>query len=94
MIQIPWLIQSLSIVGAFFCLIAYVSLQFHYMDSKKMIYNFLNVLGSGILMYIAIQPFQAGFFIMESVWFLASLAGCVKAFYGRRRIHEKRKKFF
>ena len=71
--QPPLLIQILSLIGAFFCLIAYVGHQLKWMDSSKLAYNLLNAMGSGILAYLAFKPFQAGFLMMETVWALISI---------------------
>ena len=54
-------------------LIAYGGHQLGYMSSKRISYNILNALGSGILAYIAFQPFQLGFVILEVAWTLISL---------------------
>jgi len=65
--------QLVSFVGAMMILIAYAGHQLQWMHSKKFWYNFLNAAGSGILSYIAFQPFQLGFVIMEITWTLISL---------------------
>jgi hypothetical protein len=67
------LIQIFSSLGALLCLIAYIGHQLHWIDARKCTYNFLNVCGSGILSYIAFRPFQAGFWIMETIWTLISI---------------------
>lgn len=54
-------------------LIAYGGHQLGYMSAKKISYNILNAVGSGILAYIAFQPFQLGFVILEVAWTLISL---------------------
>jgi len=71
--QISLARQLASFVGAMMILIAYAGHQLHWMDSKKFWYNFLNAAGSAILSYIAFQPFQLGFVIMEVTWTLISL---------------------
>jgi hypothetical protein len=43
------------------------------MSAKKILYNVLNAVGSGILAYIAFQPFQLGFVILEIAWTVISL---------------------
>lgn len=73
-------LQIISLVGALLCLFAYIGHQLNWLDSKKVLYNLLNVCGSGILVYIAFRPFQAGFILMEGVWLLVSLYALVKAF--------------
>lgn len=72
-------VQILSTTGAMCCLIAYVGHQLHWIDSRKFLYNLLNVMGSGILGYVAFRPFQAGFVLMEGVWALVSLYALIKS---------------
>lgn len=76
-------IQIISLFGAFCCLLAYMGHQLHWMDAKNVFYNLLNVLGGGVLAYVAFHPFQAGFIIMESVWAIVSLFALIKSL--RRR---------
>lgn len=73
MIQPSLFTQLLSLLGAGFCLIAYVGHQLHWMRADHIPYNLLNVLGSGVLAYIAFRPFQAGFLVMEAVWGVISV---------------------
>ncbi len=64
--------QLFSLLGAMFCLVAYIGHQLNWMDAKKSLYNLLNIFGSGILLYTAFHPFQAGFVLMETIWMLVS----------------------
>lgn len=73
-------IQIISLIGAAFCLTAYIAHQLHWMNARKALYNLLNVLGSGFLVFVAFHPFQAGFVVMETVWGLTSLYGLYKSF--------------
>ncbi len=66
--SIPLSTQILSGIGALFILIAYVGHQMKWMSASRWPYNFLNVIGAGILAYVAIRPFQAGFAVMEVTW--------------------------
>ena len=54
-------------------LIAYAGHQLGWMSAKKIWYNVLNAVGSGILAYIAFQPFQVGFVVLEVAWTSISL---------------------
>ena len=65
--------QVVSFVGALLILIAYVGHQMGWMNPRSARYNVLNALGSVILLYIALHPFQIGFIILEGVWTLISL---------------------
>ncbi len=65
--------QALSFAGALMILIAYAGHQLRWVDPRKVWYNVLNAVGSGILGYIALQPFQVGFVMLEVIWALISL---------------------
>ena len=65
--------QVESFVGAFLILIAYLGHQLKFMDSRMPAYNILNALGSAVLAYVAFNPFQIGFVILDVVWALVSI---------------------
>jgi len=65
--------QAVSLAGAFLILFAYIGHQLKWMDSRKFTYNAMNAVGSGILAYIALSPFQAGFVVMEVTWAIVSV---------------------
>ena len=71
--QISLARQVVSFAGALMILIAYAGHQMQWMNPRKMWYNLLNAVGSGILAYIAFQPFQVGFVVLEVAWTLISL---------------------
>lgn len=70
--------QVVSFLGAFMILIAYVGHQMGWMNPRSVAYNVLNAIGSGILCYIALHPFQIGFVVLESVWTLISLWALIR----------------
>lgn len=65
--------QMVSFVGALLILIAYVGHQMSWINARGAAYNILNAAGSAILWWIALHPFQIGFFVLEGVWTLISL---------------------
>ena len=65
--------QLFSFAGALMILIAYAGHQLGYMSARKIAYNVLNAVGSGILAYIAFQPFQVGFVVLEVAWTAISI---------------------
>ncbi len=73
-------IQIFSTIGAFCCLFAYVGHQLKWMDPRKIFYNLLNIIGAGILTYIAFKPFQSGFFLMEGIWTVMSVYALFRVF--------------
>ena len=82
--QVDWLHQALSLLGAAMILTAYAGHQMHRMDARAALYNVLNAAGAAILAYIAMRPFQAGFAVMESSWTVISFVALVKAMRARR----------
>jgi len=75
--------QTLSMVGAAFLLIGFVSLQAGKMRNDGAAFNVLNFVGSGLLAWVAIHDRRAGFIILEVVWALASLPPLFRAFLGK-----------
>jgi hypothetical protein len=71
-------VQLISSFGAFCCLLGFVGHQLKWMDANKALYMLLNMVGAGVLAYIAFRPLQVGFFVMESVWALVSLYSLIK----------------
>ena len=65
--------QLASFVGALLILVAYGDHQMGWMNPRSVAYNLLNAVGSGILGYIALHPFQIGFVLLETVWTLISV---------------------
>ena len=71
-------IQTISLLGAFLILIAYWGHQRGWMNAKGKTYNVVNALGAFLLAYVALRPFQAGFFILECAWIGISLVALYK----------------
>ena len=65
--------QSASFVGAMLILVAYAGHQMGWMNPRRATYNILNAIGSAILGYIALHPFQVGFVVLEVAWTVISL---------------------
>lgn len=65
--------QALSFAGAMMILVAYTGQQMKWMNSRGLLYNLLNIVGSTILCYIAFFPFKLGFVVLEGVWVLISI---------------------
>ncbi len=70
--------QMASFLGALMILIAYAGHQMRWMNPRSATYNLLNAIGSGILGYIALHPFQIGFVVLESVWTVISIYALVR----------------
>jgi hypothetical protein len=67
--------QLISFLGALLILIAYIGHQLHKMNSRGTMYNWLNAIGSAILGWMALHPFQLGFVVLEFVWVAVSMYG-------------------
>jgi hypothetical protein len=80
--DIAFLRQAVSFLGALLILVAYAGQQFRWMDSRKTTYNILNGVGSAILAYIAFHPFQIGFVLLEVTWTLISIYALARAWKG------------
>jgi hypothetical protein len=65
--------QLISFVGALLILIAYAGHQIGWVNARRPLYNILNGVGSAILLWIALHPFQIGFIVLEGVWTVISV---------------------
>ena len=70
--------QLVSFAGAMLILAAYVGHQLGWMNSRRMAYNLLNAVGSVILTWIALHPFQLGFVVLEATWAVISIWALVR----------------
>lgn len=68
------------ITGIVFILIAYIFQQTSWMKIKGFLYNFVNMLGAGLLTYVAFQPLQIEFFIFSALWTFVSIIRLYKSF--------------
>jgi hypothetical protein len=67
--------QLVSLVGAALILAAYVALQRNWLPRETRAYNALNLVGSGLLTYVAVKDGRIGFIILEGAWALLSVPG-------------------
>ena len=67
------LVQVTSLLGAMMMLSAYVANQLGRMSRRSISYNLLNLIGSGLLAYVAVVESQLGFILLEVIWALVSL---------------------
>lgn len=78
------LYQLVSLLGAAMILLAYLGYQRGKLGREQVSYNLLNVVGSGLLAWIAIVDRRAGFIVLEGVWALVSIPPLVKAWRALR----------
>ncbi len=65
--------QIISLVGAILVLAAYAGNQRGWTDKTHFSYNLLNLVGSGLLAWVAIVDHRWGFIFLESAWALLSI---------------------
>jgi len=70
--------QSLSIAGAVLILIAYAASQRGKLGRNDASYNLMNLVGSAILAWIALDGRQWGFLLLEGSWALLSVPPLLK----------------
>jgi hypothetical protein len=66
-------LQIISLAGAIMILVAYAGNQRGWMDKARPTYNLLNLVGSGLLAWVAIVDQRWGFIFLETAWALLSI---------------------
>lgn len=61
-------------------LVAYIFQQTNWMRIKGFLYNFINMLGAGLLAYVVFQPLQIEYFIFATLWVFISTIRLFKSF--------------
>jgi hypothetical protein len=65
-------LQAISVLGALAILAAYAANQFGWTDASNLPYQIANLLGSMILVVVAVIEVQWGFIILEGAWAVIS----------------------
>ena len=60
--------QTLSLAGAGLILLAYVANQRGWLGPRDRSYNLMNLVGSLLLLWIAIVDWRWGFIVLETAW--------------------------
>jgi hypothetical protein len=71
--------QVIQVVGALLILVAFAALQFGRMLPSSRLYLTLNLVGSAILVVLALIGSQWGFVLLEGVWVIVSAWSLVAA---------------
>jgi hypothetical protein len=69
--------QILQLVGAVLVLTGFTLAQMRRLDPQSLPYLIVNTVGAGILAVLAFVEHQWGFFLLEGVWTVVSVAGLV-----------------
>ena len=77
------LLQVISVFGALAILGAYAANLLGWLGPANLSYSVANLIGSGILTFIAVVDEQFGFILLESVWALVSLWGVIQVLRGK-----------
>ena len=70
--------QALSIAGALLILVAYAASQRGKLGRNDASYNLMNLVGSAVLAWIALEGRQWGFLLLEGCWALLSVPPLVR----------------
>ena len=77
------LLQVISVLGALAILGAYAANLLGWFGPADLSYSVANLIGSGILTFIAFVDQQLGFILLEGVWALISLWGVIQVLRGK-----------
>lgn len=78
------MLQLISVLGALAILAAYAANLLGWLQPSNLWYSVANLLGSAVLMVVAVVDRQLGFIILEGTWALVSLWGIFSALRAKR----------
>jgi hypothetical protein len=70
--------QLISLTGAVLVLVAYFAYQQGWIGRENRWYNLMNLVGSGLLAWVAIADRRWGFILLEVLWALFSIPPLIK----------------
>ncbi len=69
--------QIAQILGALLILVGFAGSQFGWLDQRSYAYLTVNAVGSAMLAFLGYYERQWGFFLLEFVWAIVSVAGII-----------------
>jgi hypothetical protein len=81
--RIPAMSEVLQIIGAILILLAFAAIQRGLLGPHARSYLVLNLVGSAILTWVALDEEDWGFLLLEGVWALVSSWSLVQVLRGR-----------
>jgi hypothetical protein len=75
--------QLLGLLGCATLLAAYAGLQLLGLRRERVLFNAANIVGSLLLLWVALVDVRWGFIILESVWTLVSIPPLVRGLRAR-----------
>lgn len=76
------MLQAISVVGALLVLGGYAANQLGRADPSNLPYQVANLVGAGMLTFVAVVEVQVGFVLLEGTWTLVSLWGLLRILRG------------
>ena len=70
-------VQAISVIGALLILGAFAANLLQWMNTSNLWYSLMNLVGSTILLVVAVLDQQLGFILLEGAWALVSLWGII-----------------
>jgi hypothetical protein len=75
-------VQAISVIGALLILGAFAANLLQWMNTSNLWYSLMNLVGSAILLVVAVLDRQLGFILLEGAWALVSLWGIITVLRG------------
>jgi hypothetical protein len=77
--------QAVSMLGALLILLPFAASQLGKLAVRSPVYQLMNLIGSGLLAFVAVVEHQYGFILLETAWALVSAVGLARVWQERAR---------
>jgi|CXWL01.1.fsa_nt_gi hypothetical protein len=78
-------VTTIGVLGAGLLLVAFVANQFGKLNARSFLYDILNFVGAGLLVWYAILLDSLPFLILEGIWALVALRDFITKLAERRK---------